>query len=306
LKGVVNLADSNVRYYSPLRYPGGKGAIASCLADIIMSNNLESCQYFEPYAGGAGAAFYLLLNGFVKNISINDADFSIFALWNSIIHSTDRFIEKISTVELSIDEWLKQKKIISSPLNYSEFEVGFSAFYLNRCNRSGIINNAGPIGGYSQKGKWKVGVRFNRDNLINRIKEIANFKGYISVYNLDAIEFLKRTLPKGKNRKKAFIYLDPPYFLKGKKLYLTFYKKSEHEELSNYMKRQNAVSWIMTYDNAEEIKNLYQKYRLYEFSLQYSLQEKRTDQEIMIVPKNIFLPRSTNIAGRNLKISMAS
>lgn len=294
------------RYYSPLRYPGGKGAIASCLADIILSNNLENCEYFEPYAGGAGASLYLLFNNFVKCIYINDADYNIFAFWNSILNSTAQFIEKVETVNLTIDEWQNQKRIISSPSNYSELEVGFAAFYMNRCNRSGIISNAGPIGGYSQSGKWKIDVRFNKTNLKNRIQKIAAYKNSIEIFNLDAIDFLKKALPLGKRRQNSFIYLDPPYFVKGKKLYLTFYKESEHKKLSDYIKRQKAVSWIMTYDRAPEIKNLYNAYTIYEFSLQYSLQTKRTDQEIMIVPENVFLPKSTNIAGRKLQLSKAS
>jgi len=294
------------KYYSPLRYPGGKGAIASSLADIILSNNLEDGSYFEPYAGGAGAALYLLFNGFVNEIYLNDADYNIYAFWDSILNKCDAFLAKVETVDLTIDEWHKQKKIISSPSQHSKLDIGFATFFMNRCNRSGIVNNAGPIGGYSQAGKWKIDVRFNKYNLSKRIRKISQFKNQIHMFNLDAIDFLKQQLPKGKKREGSFIYLDPPYFVNGKKLYLAFYNDSEHKKLSDYIKRQKIVSWVMSYDNVVEIKKLYSVFNIYEFSLNYSLQEKRIDKEILIVPDKIFLPQSIKISENNLQLSMAS
>ena len=50
----------------------------------------------------------------------------------------------------------------------TSYELGFAAFYLNRTNRSGILN-AGVIGGKKQDGKWEMDARFNRDNLASRI-----------------------------------------------------------------------------------------------------------------------------------------
>lgn len=109
--------------YSPLRYPGGKGAIASSLADIILYNNLERGSYFEPYAGGAGAALYLLFNGFVEEIHLNDADYAIYAFWKSVLNKNDKFLQEVKKANLSIDEWYRQREIIKEYSNHSLFIV---------------------------------------------------------------------------------------------------------------------------------------------------------------------------------------
>lgn len=286
--------------HSPLRYPGGKGTMASCLADIILFNNVEMGAYYEPYAGGAGAALYLLYHGFVERLYLNDADYTIYAFWKSVLNNTDLLLQRIHDVELSVEEWLRQKLILKSPKGYSTFEVGFAAFFLNRCSRSGILSNSGPIGGYNQRGKWTIDVRFNKMNLIKRIKKIADYRKVISVTNQDALDFLKQKLPKGRNRNNIFVYLDPPYFKNGRTLYVNYYEESDHLMLSRYMKSQKILSWVMTYDNVQYIRDLYRDNRIYEFSLTYSVQEKKKGSEILIVPDSVRLPGSLNIAGNKL------
>lgn len=286
--------------HSPLRYPGGKGTMASCLADIILFNNVEMGAYYEPYAGGAGAALYLLYHGFVERLYLNDADYTIYAFWKSVLNNTDLLLNRIHDVELSVEEWLRQKLILKSPKGYSTFEVGFAAFFLNRCSRSGILSNSGPIGGYNQRGKWTIDVRFNKMNLIKRIKRIADYRKVISVTNQDALDFLKQKLPKGRNRNNIFVYLDPPYFKNGRTLYVNYYEESDHLMLSRYMKSQKILPWVMTYDNVQYIRDLYRDNRIYEFSLTYSVQEKKKGSEILIVPDSVRLPGSLNIAGNKL------
>lgn len=286
--------------HSPLRYPGGKGTMASCLADIILFNNVEMGAYYEPYAGGAGAALYLLYHGFVERLYLNDADYTIYAFWKSVLNNTDLLLQRIHDVELSVEEWLRQKLILKSPKGYSTFEVGFAAFFLNRCSRSGILSNSGPIGGYNQRGKWTIDVRFNKMNLIKRIKKIADYRKVISVTNQDALDFLKQKLPKGRNRNNIFVYLDPPYFKNGRTLYVNYYEESDHLMLSRYMKSQKILPWVMTYDNVQYIRDLYRDNRIYEFSLTYSVQEKKKGSEILIVPDSVRLPGSLNIAGNKL------
>ena len=59
---------------SPLRYPGGKNRLAGFISLVIQNLNLPNCTYVEPFAGGAGVALSLLLDGTVNNIVINDYD----------------------------------------------------------------------------------------------------------------------------------------------------------------------------------------------------------------------------------------
>lgn len=287
-------------YKSPLRYPGGKGAMASSIADIILFNNLENGYYFEPYAGGGAVGLYLLENRIVEKVFLNDADKRIFFFWKSILNESERFIDAIWSADMSIDEWYRQKHIVDNPEAYKEFEVGFATFYLNRCNRSGIIYKAGPIGGYSQNGNWKLDARFNKADLTMRIANISKIKDQISFCNFDAIDFLKKELPMGRKRSKSFVYLDPPYYKQGKNLYMNHYKDSDHKELSSFVKKQKAAKWIMTYDNAPEIEKLYASQTCYKFSLNYSLQKKKKAKELLIIPLQVAMPRSLRILGKGL------
>ena len=176
--------------HSPLRYPGGKGVLSDFITDVVLCNNLEECTYIEPFAGGAGAALTLLFEGIVNELYLNDADVSISAFWYSVLNETERLLEMVNDTKVTIDEWQVQKKIF---LNEKEdlLKLGFAVLFLNRCNRSGIIYSAGPIGGYKQSGNWSIDVRFNKYSLKKRIEKIALHKDRITIYNVEAIRFLK-------------------------------------------------------------------------------------------------------------------
>ena len=60
--------------YSPLRYPGGKSALSSFLADVLCLNDLNGGIYYEPFAGGASIGIMLMVEGLVQRIFINDED----------------------------------------------------------------------------------------------------------------------------------------------------------------------------------------------------------------------------------------
>jgi DNA adenine methylase len=140
---------------SPLRYPGGKQVLTNVLAHLIRLNELQGGVYAEPYAGGAGAALSLLFGEHVERIAINDADLCVYAMWKSILTDTDRFVAKIKRAKLTVDAWRRHRVIYRSPHGRPLLDVGFATFFLNRCNRSGIIATGGPIGGINQTGKWK-------------------------------------------------------------------------------------------------------------------------------------------------------
>ncbi|WGS86152.1 DNA adenine methylase [Methylomonas sp. UP202] len=292
-----------MKFTSPLRYPGGKGSLSDFLANVIDLNDLRNCDYFEPYAGGAGAAINLLRSDVVSKISINDADNRIYYFWKYALSETERFVEKILSIPLTIEEWYKQKDICTNPDNYAQFDVGFSAFYMNRCNRSGVLTGAGPIGGYQQNGKWRLNVRFNREALAERFLILARLKERVLVTNMDAVDFLNRRLPKNINKNPGFVYLDPPYVNKGQRLYLNAYEPKDHAQIASYLRNQRALPWIMSYDDTDLVRNLYAKQQIFMLPIRYSLQKKRTARELIIAPHHISLPRSCRICGQESLIS---
>lgn len=283
---------SKSKFLSPLRYPGGKNKMAKFIKDIILENNLKGATYIEPFAGGAGVALYLLMNGYCKKIIINDYDKGIYAFWYSVIHYTEELCELIRTSPVNIEEWRKHREIV---LNGNEdvelLQLGFSTFYLNRTNVSGIIK-AGPIGGYEQGRKYTIDCRFNRDDLINRIQEIAKYRRKINLYNMDAEEFITKIISKQKN--ESFIFFDPPYFKKGKELYNNFYEYDNHVNLYKKINRIKKHKWIVTYDVVDEIKEIYHSIDSKEYNINYSAANTGKASETMYTSSNLNLPKSLN------------
>src|SRR5690606_20480716 len=135
--------------------------------EILHENKIKG-HYVEPYAGGAGIAINLLVTGKIQNVHLNDSDFRVYAFWHSIINRNEEFCRLIAAAELTIDEWKHRRDIIERCDKRKILEVGFSTFYMNRCNRSGVLN-AGVIGGLNQQGNYKMDARFNKVELIRRV-----------------------------------------------------------------------------------------------------------------------------------------
>ena len=173
--------------YSPLRYPGGKAKLTSFLIEVIKSNGLREPHYVEPYAGGAGAALRLLFEEFVAAITINDADPRVQCFWLAVTEFTDKFLGLLEDVELTVDEWHRQRAIYEASNRKNVLELGFATFFLNRTTRSGIIHNGGPIGGYEQTGTYKIDARFNRTQLARRIQRIGIYSDRIDVSGVDGL-----------------------------------------------------------------------------------------------------------------------
>lgn len=288
---------------SPLRYPGGKSSFSRLLAEFIELNNLQDGVYVEPYAGGAGAGLNLLFSERVNNIIINDADRFIYLFWKSILFDTERFIKLINDTPISIDEWQRRRQILQSAQSYPELEIAFSTFYLNRCNRSGILY-AGPIGGQSQTGKWRLDARFNKKELIRRMGKIALFNSRISVYNLDAIEFIEQcVLPLAVPNNRLLVYLDPPYYSKGDQLYLNYYAAEDHITLAEFINAQVGFKWIISYDNVPQVRQLYGERATNVFFLYYSAHSAKVGSEVVIYCPNCVRPDISTI---NLRQDEAS
>ncbi|TVM15048.1 DNA adenine methylase [Oceanidesulfovibrio indonesiensis] len=277
---------------SPLRYPGGKSSLAPFLADVVRLNGVEGGTYIEPYGGGAGAALSLLFGGLVRQIVINDFDHVIAAFWNSLLYNTDRFLNKIATVALDIDEWNRQKEILTKRIG-SHFDLGFAAFYLNRCNRSGILS-AGPIGGKFQNGNYTIGARFNREMLIDKVERIASHRDSIIIREDDAIDLLQQFVPTLPGPK--FIYLDPPYYEKGQQLYLNAYDHEDHENLAWHLtSARKDELWVLTYDDTPEIRELYRSGMVSNYSLNYFAHHAKKGHELLITPPGLKLPNEVTV-----------
>lgn len=277
---------------SPLRYPGGKGLLYSRLRQIVRENGLTSSTYVEPYAGGAGAALGLLVSGQVAKIAINDLDPAVYAFWRAVVDEPNEFSQLVRNVDLTVKEWEKQRAVYDNAAQEDLLPLGFATFYLNRTNRSGVLNG-GPIGGKDQTGNYKIDARFNRDTLLERIRLIALHASRITVTNQDGGDVIRQYA----DDDSAFIYADPPYFEKAGSLYMNAFNANDHEDLAKCLNGVVKARWVLTYDDVPEVHSLYSKRRRVLFSLNYSAHRVMKALEVMVFSDSLEIPTDIRVAG---------
>lgn len=279
--------------YSPLRYPGGKSQLANYIVHLLKKNQLEGATYCEAFCGGAGVAMKLLLNNHVHQIILNDLDSAIYSIWYALLNDTDRFIDKMNKTNVSMEEWHKQRNIYQQLKEYKSysFDLAFAAFFLNRTNRSGIIQG-GPIGGHSQESKYKIDCRFNLPVLTKKIEKIAAFRNQIHLYNLDGVDFIKKILVPFDG--PIFIFFDPPYFHQGQNLYKNALKLEYHVQLSRTIKNLQKP-WIVTYDDEPTIRGLYRYCEGWKYNIHYTANIKRHAHELIFKSPMIEMESYQNI-----------
>lgn len=276
------------KLYTPLRYPGGKAPFAPFIAKVMEANGLTGGHYLEPYAGGAGVALELLFHGNASHVHINDLDPAVHSFWVAATEKPDQLLRLLYDTPITMDEWYKWRAVLRGEIDAELVERGFATLFMNRTNRSGILK-AGVIGGLAQSGTYKLDARFKKDVLAARIRKIAGHATQITVYCEDALALLKRSgqfMPK-----ESLIYLDPPYYVKGQGLYRNYYKHDDHLEISKALQsRRFSLPWVVSYDNATEICDMYQLSRSLEYNLNYTAQKRYVGNEVMFFSDGLTVP----------------
>lgn len=272
---------------NPLRYPGGKSSLIGYIAAIIEENLLSGCTLYEPYAGSAIVSLEMVQRGFAQNAVIVERDPLIYAFWKCVFDQTDSFCLRINDIEVTIETWnMYQKYREAIDLHkFSVLELGLAGLFFNRTNFSGIIG-AGPIGGYNQSSKYDIGCRFNKKRLINQIRCLSKLKDKVNVIFDDALEFLKREEDNIKNG-FSFLYIDPPYYSQGKKLYRYFYNEEAHKKLADYIITKE-FPWLISYDDHPTIRGFYSIKTLQPIYMDYSVKCSRKGRELLI--SNLIIP----------------
>ena len=232
---------------SPLRYPGGKSKIYERVKNLIIANDYGNRTYIEPFAGGFGIGINLLCENIVPSAILNDFDSHIYHFWYSVFNDTENLLRLISDTPITIEEREKQKQ------NYNDLDAdplidGFATLFLNRVNFSGVIKG-GPIGGLDQLGAYKIDCRFNKENIKSKIEVIFQLKNKIKLYNKDAGYLIRMNIMKMKS--PMFLNIDPPYVIKGSKLYTNFFTEDDHLNLQQIIANHlsDEYPWIITYDD---------------------------------------------------------
>lgn len=276
------------KLYTPLRYPGGKAAFAPFIARVMESNGLTGGHYLEPYAGGAGVALELLFHGHASHVHINDLDPAIYSFWKAVTQESHALLDLLHSTPVNIEQWFKWRSVLRGETTASLVERGFATLFMNRTNRSGILKG-GVIGGKEQSGAYKLDARFKKDVLAARIQKIAQHANGITVHSEDALTLLNRCddlLPH-----RSLIYLDPPYYVKGRGLYRNFYEHDDHVAIAQTLQSQSfARPWVVSYDNTDEIREMYQLSQGLSYGLNYTAQKRYVGSEVMFFSHQLGVP----------------
>lgn len=276
---------------TPLRYPGGKTRLSEFVEDLIGENGLTDGHYVEPYAGGAGVALSLLFMEIVSEVHLNDLSRPVYAFWHSAVRHTEELVARIKAAPVTVREWERQREVQRNASRARLLDLGFSTFFLNRTNRSGILDG-GVIGGKDQTGEWKIDARYNKPELIERIRRVGRYRTRIHLYRRDAAELLAEVVPQLPRR--TFVYLDPPYFERGPDLYLNHYTPGDHERIARRVRKHLHRPWLVSYDNVPEIRRLYRGLRTRQYSLPYSAREHYEGTELLFFSPRLKIPRRAN------------
>jgi len=287
------------KFQSPLRYPGGKNALADYFEIVLKENLLIGSHLYEPYAGGASISLAMLSREVVAKATLVEKDPLIYAFWKCVRFEPDELCERIMKLSITVATWKKFQKYLDPQAAqiYPLIELAIAGLFFNRSNFSGIID-AGPIGGMQQASEYKIDCRFNKERIIGLIESLASLGPRLSVVFGDALQYLRRV--EGRIvAEPGVAYLDPPYLLQGHRLYRYSYERAQHQAVANLVANAK-YSWIVSYDNHPYIRRLFSGQRIVPISLNYAVKESRRADELLISNIRMSEPIYLEPAGREV------
>jgi DNA adenine methylase len=247
----VNVA--SVPQLSPFRYPGGKTWFVPRLREWLLSQPLKPKRLIEPFAGGGIISLTSVSEGLVDEAHLVELDREIAAVWETLVGGD---AEWLASRILNFDMTKENAIEVLASKRRSAREIAFQTIIKNRTFHGGILA-AGA--GFLKNGEAGKGIlsRWYPTTLAKRIRNIHLIRERLFFECKDALEVLEDN----KETDNAVFFIDPPYTAGGKKagsrLYTHF--RLDHERLFSLCS-DLAGDFVMTYDNASEVKELANKY----------------------------------------------
>lgn len=261
------------KHLSPLRYPGGKSKLIDYLYSRLCQAQLDT--FVEVFAGGASLGLSLLDAGAIKRLILNDKDPGVYAFWHTVLNDPQSLTERLQSdfpTHHDLDIAKEQLTRCDAPTS----DLAWSFLLANRLSYSGIIK-ANAQGGKNGSQESLL-ARWNPETLTKRILHIYSMCDCIELHNEDCLQFIADNAWWAKEGRT--LYLDPPYYEKGKDLYNTYFTEADHICLSDLLqslyREFPAADIILTYDNHPRIRELYPLATQEVISRNYSICQHKT------------------------------
>lgn len=274
-----------------IRYPGSKERLAYQIlryfpldmsGPLFMDHN--RWDYREPFFG-AGAIGFRILELLPPSCKawLNDIDYGIISLWQSVLQMPDQLSELIHHFTPSTQLYNEYKKS-DGDRSILPIEAAFRKLALHQMSYSGLgAMSGGPLGGQSQgNSRYRIDCRWSRERLQKDVFELHSTLSNITDLRLTCGDYSRLFAP-GKN---VFMYLDPPYYQKGKDLYKYAMSPDDHFVLAKRL-RATPHNWIMSYDDSPVIRGLYNWAHIEELEATYTVYtgngNRPKNKEILII-----------------------
>lgn len=258
-----------------IRYPGSKDKHMRFLADKIPARRL--C---EPFAGTAAVTFALLREGQLASVWINDIDPGIAALWTAVRSAPAQLARKVERYTPSARDFYEFKEHPHAP---TAVETAFRKIVLHQISYSGLGLKAGsPIGGRDQRGTYKADCRYNGAKLSAKVRELGKLLASCSDVEVTSLPW-DEVLPEATD---YFLYLDPPYVVRGKELYA--HGELDHGALARALYLRD--SWLLSYDDAPEVRDLYEPWARVDTEPVRSHLHHKKISDVVIAPYSLHMP----------------
>jgi len=260
------------RSLTVLRYSGGKSLVTETLASKLPKETIH--EYREPFVGGGSMFLYMTQhyrNRFkttkIQRYWINDLFTELISFWKTIksdkhqqfINDLLFFRNSCTTAEEVKELYLR----IREQQSHDEYLQAVIFYFLNRVSFSGTT----MAGGFSSDSAMN---RFKSSKIkeISKIHEILE-RTDVRITNHDYLRLITKSAYD--ELKNVFIYLDPPY-VKTEKLYGRNGEthKFDHAKLADDLKHCEH-KFLLTYDDCELIRTLYNWANLAPLSVQYGM-----------------------------------
>lgn len=266
-----------------LRYPGGKTRLLACVRPYLDALLVVADVFVDAFVGGASVALDVAKRHPSIHLILNDKDEGIADLWRVMVgpaagrEALKRLVREATPTVALRDELKARYGRPAAPV-----ERAFEALFINRTSYSGNATG-GPLGGRHQTGKTKIGDRWNPVSICREIDRAhALLAGRCEVLSEDASHLFDGLV--GQDR--TFAYADPPYFRVGNTLYRVGMTPLEHARLAERLRA--LPNWVLSYDDAPEIRALYHWAVAMPLVARYSIAKangtRKVRRELLILP----------------------